>query len=605
MRLIETAQVLTTLLVVTSGSLGAQDARPASVVQVRPTDEGGWQLVRNGRPYVIQGVGGSQGLDRLAAAGGNSIRTWSADGLSSILDTAHQHGLTVTVGVWLGHERHGFDYTNADQVAAQSEAVAEVVRRFRDHPAVLMWALGNEMEGYGAGDNAAIWSAVNSLAALVKRIDPHHPTMTVVAEIGGARVQNIHRLCPEIDVIGINSYGGAATLPARYRAAGGKRPYVLTEFGPPGSWEVTKTTWGAAPEPTSTEKARSYEATYRANVQQNGGQCLGSYAFLWGNKQEATSTWFGLLLPDGSRTAGVDALQELWTGRPPANRCPVIAALTVDGPEKRKPRSTITAKLVTSDPEQDKLRVEWLLQAEAQELGVGGDAEAVPPKFPDAIISGTADGAEIRLPEGGGGYRLFVTVRDGQGGAAVANVPLYVDAPIKVPDAPVAAVPFVIYDDAGRDRPPYVPTGWMGNTKQMKLDEACETQPHQGKTCLKFQYLANEGWGGIVWQSPPHDWGDKAGGWNLKSAKRVRFWARGDQGGEVASFQMGLLRDGKKFPDSGHAELKDVKLTTEWQSFEMDLKGQSLQRIKTGFAVTVASSGKPLSIYLDDIEYIE
>ena len=43
-------------------------------------------------------------IDGLMAAGGNSIRTWSAEKLEPILDEAHKHGLTVTVGLWLGHE---------------------------------------------------------------------------------------------------------------------------------------------------------------------------------------------------------------------------------------------------------------------------------------------------------------------------------------------------------------------------------------------------------------------------------------------------------------------------------------------------------------------
>src|SRR6516165_3768849 len=177
------------------------------------------------------------------------------------------------------------------------------------------------MEGYAKGDNAAIWSAINNLAAMVKKIDPNHPTMTVVAEIGGDRVKNVHRLCPEIDVVGINSYGGAATLPERYKKAGGSKPYLLTEFGPAGSWETKKGRLGVQ-EPTSTAKAKAYRETYEKAVVGAKGTCLGSYAFLWGNKQEATATWFGMLLPGGKRLAAADTMQEMWTGKPPSNRCP-------------------------------------------------------------------------------------------------------------------------------------------------------------------------------------------------------------------------------------------------------------------------------------------
>ena len=584
----------------------AEEPQKSSVVKV--VQQGtGWQLTRNGEPYLIRGVGGDKQLDKLKAAGGNSIRTWSAEKLEPILDEAHKLGLTVTVGLWLGHERHGFDYNNADQVAAQAEAVREAITKFKDHPAVLMWGLGNEMEGYAAGDNAAIWLAINNLAVMAKKVDPNHPTMTVVAEIGGQRVQNIHRLCPDIDIVGINSYGGGATIPKRFREAGGTKPYVLTEFGPPGMWEVKKNEWGAAPEPTSTAKADLYRETYIANVITAKDLCFGSYAFLWGQKQEATATWFGLLLPDGSRLAAVDILSELWTGQPPSKPCPRISSIQVRGPNKVKPGVVINATCLATDVERKEVPLTWVLQQEQLEFAVGGDAVAVPPTFPDAIelTSGGKNRTtvDVRMPNGGGGYRLFAYARDGKGGAAVANVPLFVDGPVEIPPAQVATLPFILYGEVGRDKPPFVPTGWMGNTKAMKLDEKCETLPHSGQTCLKFDFSANDTWGGIVWQSPPSDWGDKPGGWNITGAKRLSFWARGEKGGEVAGFQLGLLGADKKFADSGSAKLEQVALSNDWQQFQIDLSGTDLSRIKTGFAITVAGSGQPLTIYLDDIQY--
>ena len=596
-------KLLTLVFICGCASAVAAESQQPLVVKVEPQGTG-WQLTRNGEPYLIKGVGGDKQLDKLKAAGGNSIRTWSAEKLEPILDEAHMLGLTVTVGLWLGHERHGFDYNNADQVAAQAEAVRQTITQFKDHPAVLMWGLGNEMEGYAAGDNAAIWLAINNLAVMAKKLDPNHPTMTVVAEIGGQRVQNIHRLCPGIDVVGINSYRGGPTIPKRYREAGGTKPYVLTEFGPAGMWEVKKNEWGAAPEPTSTEKAESYRATYIANDITAKEQCLGSYAFLWGQKQEATATWFGLLLPDGSRLAAVDTLSELWTGMPPSNLCPTIRRITAGNSGKIKPQGIVKASLLASDPEQDALDIKWVLQREQDEFGSGGDAESAPLTFPDAIRK-VPDvlSVEVQMPKGGGGYRLFAYVRDGKGGAAVANVPLFVDGPVEIPPAQVAALPFIVYGEVGRNTPPYVPTGWMGNAKAMKLNEACETKPHSGQTCLKFDFNANDNWGGIVWQSPPSDWGDKPGGWNITGAKRLSFWARGEKGGEVAGFQLGLLGSDKKFSDSGSAKLEKVTLTTEWQQFQIDLNGKDLSRIKTGFAITVAGSGQPFTIYLDDIQY--
>lgn len=585
----------------------AEEGKPQpakGAVPVRLEVAGGQaQLLRQGQPYVVRGVGGTKHFELLAQCGGNSVRTWGTDGLAAILDEAHRHGLTVAVGIWLGHERHGFDYTNADQVAAQMEKVKEAVQTFKDHPAVLVWGLGNEMEGYAAGDNAAIWSTINNLAVMVKELDPQHPTMTVVAEIGGQRVKNIHRLCPAIDIVGINSYGGSATIPERYRQAGGVKPYLLTEYGPPGIWETQANAFGAKPELTSTAKAARYRQTYEKVMQGDRELCLGSYAFLWGTKQEATATWFGMLLPDGSRLGAADELSRLWSGRPAANLCPQIASLSLEGSGDVAPQSTIRATLKASDPENDKLSVTWMLQADATELGTGGDAEAAPPTFPEAIVKSDAAGCEVRLPDNGGNYRLFVTIRDGHGGAAIGNVLIHVQGEVKIPPAPVAALPLVIYDEATREKPAFVPTGWMGNTKAMKLAEDCTDQPHAGQTCIKAEYQDTSNWGGVVWQNPPGDWGDKAGGFDIRTAKRLTFWARGAKGGEVVSFEFGLLGSGKRFADSGRGKLEKVRLTSEWKQYSIDVSGQDLSRIKTGFAWTLAADGQPVTFYLDDMQF--
>ena len=204
----------------------------------------GWQLLRDGKPYFVKGGGGSTRLESIAQAGGNSVRLWGDDNLGETLDAAQKLGLTVTAGIWLGQVRQGFDWSDADSLAKQREHVRTVVEKYRSHPALLCWALGNEMED-AQGKNGAVWTAINSLAVMVKQLDPHHPTMTVIAEIGGDKVKNIHRLCPEIDLIGINSYAGSVSLPERYRKAGGTKPYLLTEYGPAGIWEIKRDALGA------------------------------------------------------------------------------------------------------------------------------------------------------------------------------------------------------------------------------------------------------------------------------------------------------------------------------------------------------------------------
>ena len=93
--------------------------------------------------------------------------------------------LTVVVGIWLGHERHGFDYANADKVAEQIEMVRRTVLRFRDHPALLMWALPQRRGGRvhtrkREGDGSRAWTAyiaTISPNAYVIDLDDEHVTL--------------------------------------------------------------------------------------------------------------------------------------------------------------------------------------------------------------------------------------------------------------------------------------------------------------------------------------------------------------------------------------------------------------------------------------------
>ncbi|MCA9164388.1 MAG: hypothetical protein KDA62_15470 [Planctomycetales bacterium] len=591
---------LIALMLFTRASAVAADAPSAIPVKLELNGQQ-WRLTRGGQPFSIRGVGGDGSLDLLSKSGGNSVRTWDVDDKTErLLDEAHRLGITVTLGIWLGHERHGFRYTSFDDVTAQTEKVRAAVERFKNHPAVLMWALGNEMEGYDGGDNPAIWQHVESLAAIVKRLDPQHPVMTVVAEIGGRRVQAIHRFCPSIDIVGINSYAGAASLPRRYREAGGTKPYVVTEYGVPGFWEVPKNDLGSVDEPTSTTKAESYRRTYQA-LSDDQALCLGSFAFIWGHKQEATATWFGMMLPDGKKLAAVDAMTELWSGSPPTNRCPRIERLEIKGSARLKPGATFQASLTASDPESDSIKVRWVLTEDSQQFPTGGDFQAAPIGFPEAIGNADERQATITMPRGGGHYRLYVFVSDSQGGAATANVPLFVDGPIVRRPGTKAKLPLVVVADE-LEAPPFAPSGWMGEHTAVKVDERSTDAPHTGDTCLRVDYARGDGWAGVAWQSPPDDWGDRPGGFDLSGAKRLTFWARGAKGGERVKFGVGLIGNDKPYSDSAKVEI-EVPLTTDWRQYEIDLADRDLTRIKTGFVWVVAGQQQPLRFYLDDVRY--
>jgi hypothetical protein len=394
-----------------------------SVVKVEKSGAG-FKLTRNGLPYVIRGAGGRIHLETLRDAGGNSIRTWGETDLEPLLDRAHELGISVTIGIWLGQPRQGFNYGNEGSLRAQTETVRGFLRRYRNHPALLMWGIGNEMEGDGA--DPRIWTHVNELAKLVHQEDPNHPAMTVVAEIGGPKLQQFKTLCPDVDVLGINSYAGLPSLPKRLKEGGFDRPFAVTEFGPQGTWEVAKTPWGAPIEANSTRKADEYLANYRGAIASQPN-CLGSFVFHWGQKQETTPTWFGMFLNSGERLGPVEAMATAWTGKAPANRAPRLVKLDtpVEGKEV-PPGGTHVAKLDVQDPDGDPLTVRWEIRSESSDRREGGDRESEPIAHPEAFIEAKGTQLTFRAPALQGGYRVFAYAYDGKGNAATANVPFFV-----------------------------------------------------------------------------------------------------------------------------------------------------------------------------------
>lgn len=173
-------------------------------------------------------------------------------------------------------------------------------------------------------------------------------------------------------------------------------------------------------------------------------------------------------------------------------------------------------------------------------------------------------------------------------------------------DPPVAKavkLPFTVFDEKGSTNNHYIASGWMGTTQGIKMDEGWTANPHGGKTCLRFEYSEKADWAAIAWQDPANDWGDQPGGWNLTGAKKLKFWARGDKGGEVVSFKFGVLGADKTYSDSATGAINDIKLTGKWQEYTLELEGKNLTRIKTGFVWAVAGQGSPVVFFLDDIRF--
>lgn len=147
-------------------------------------------ITRGGEPYFVKGAAGDKHLDELVTTGGNSLRTWTTNGLLPILDDAQKRGLTVCAGIWLEPECSWFSYAKPEHCVRQAERVKKEVLQYRDHPALLFWGLGNEAEG--DGNNAAYWEQLEVLAKTVKKLDSAHPTFTAVAGLSSEKSQGLN-----------------------------------------------------------------------------------------------------------------------------------------------------------------------------------------------------------------------------------------------------------------------------------------------------------------------------------------------------------------------------------------------------------------------------
>lgn len=389
----------------------------------------GYQLLRNGEPYFIKGAGAKGHYEILSEYGGNSIRTWGVSDWDEAFRNAEKYNLTVCAGLWLEQERQGFDYNDDQAVEKQFARFKEAILKYKDHPQLLMWCIGNELDLFYT--NPKVWDAVEEVAKFIHEVDGNHPTMTVTSFIEKDEVAYIKEKCPSIDILGVNVYAALPVLSKFLDDFGWEGPYVVGEWGTFGHWEVPKTSWDEPIEYNSSQKADIYRKGYAEYIN-DAQNCLGSYVFFWGNKQERTATWYSMFLPGGEKTEVVDVMSYSWQGAWPENRAPHIANFSLADKKaadniKFKAGTTQSATVDVSDPDDDSLKIVWEILHETTDKRSGGDIEQKPDEVKNLILKQDDGTVSFKAPDREGPYRIFVYVYDQKGGAAHANIPFYVD----------------------------------------------------------------------------------------------------------------------------------------------------------------------------------
>ena len=398
-------------------------------IEVKTNYSGNFELHRNGEPYYIKGAGAKDHFDLLVESGANSIRIWSTN-KKELLDSAHQHGLTVTLGLHVRPERSGMDYNNEYAVKGQIEYLKNEVLKYKDHPALLVWGIGNEVDLRYS--NFKVWETIEIIAKFIKEVDPNHPTMTVIAGVDPSKAFYIKKYCPSVDILGLNVYGSIENAGANLRKFNWDKPYIVSEWGVNGPFEAKKTSWKAKIEPPNGIKAEQRMRRYKELIEKDLERCLGSYCFLWGQKQESTATWHGMFLSNGNPTEAVDVMQFCWKGEWPESRAPSIIGISLNNIGWKKDHIIAPSKEATLTIEylkynNKKVIVEYVLYPEAFSDKIGGDIQRSPKPIKFEIVNKSDNELTFVTPNKKGAYRLFAYIKNEKGQSSVANIPFLIE----------------------------------------------------------------------------------------------------------------------------------------------------------------------------------
>lgn len=410
-------------------------------VEIKKQD-GEYNFFVNDKLFKIKGAGvdfkQGRNFKLLSESGANTFRTWRTDDAEMELDSALKYNLKIAMGLDMDKELHHFDYNDAEAVAKQFEYLKKEILKYKDHPALLCWVVGNELnllikeDGSLGVVNPKVYDALADIVAFIREVDPVHPVTTTFA--AGALKPHIEAAlerCPDLDFLSYQVYNGLESLPQQETANNIDKPYLVTEFGPKGHWEMPSTSWGREIEENSTQKADGLKERMRKGfTEDKSGRNMGGFAFIWGQKQERTPTWYGMFNKDGKAIAVVDELQHFWTGKYPENRAPKVSSMTLDG-KVSTDNITLSAnqsyqvQVAASDREGDPLVYKWQLMREVEVRSQGGAQEKEPEQVAINVKTDGGGTVTLQTPKEKGEYRLFCYIYDKEK-VANANIPFLI-----------------------------------------------------------------------------------------------------------------------------------------------------------------------------------
>ncbi|MEU8295567.1 discoidin domain-containing protein [Streptomyces pseudogriseolus] len=421
---------------------GSTDGMPPATGAVEVTgSQGNWQLTVGRQPYTVKGLTWGPAiadaptyLPDVESMGVNTIRTWGTDGgTKPLLDSAAANGLKVVNGFWLqpgggpgsgGCVNYVTDTTYKNTMLTE---FAKWVEAYRNHPATLMWNVGNEsvlglQNCYSGAELEAQRNAytgfVNDVAKKIHSIDPGHPVTSTDAWTGAWPYYQ--RNAPDLDLYSMNSYGDICGVREDWEQGGYTKPYLITEGGPAGEWEVPDDANGVPDEPTDVQKAEGYTKAWNC-VTGHRGVALGATLFHYGTEHDFGGIWFNLL-PDGLKRLSYYAVKRAYTGTAGNdNTPPVVSALAVSPASSAPAGGEFTVRADVRDPDGDPITYKIFLSGNY----ANGDKRLV-----EAPWRSTGNGTfAVRAPEKLGVWKVYLQAEDGRGNVGIGTKSVKVVAP--------------------------------------------------------------------------------------------------------------------------------------------------------------------------------
>jgi len=408
------------------------DPNPEATVRIVQSPDGHYNLLRHGKPFFIRGASGQAYIPELRRAGGNCLRVYDTLNLQAVLDTAEQYGIAVIADLPMPESRFLDFYRDEEAVKSLYRAHRRTVRRYKDHPALLMWMLGNELDFPYKPNYRPFYRAYNDCLSMIKQEGRNHPVATALTNFNRRPVTNLQWKVPGLDLLAINTFGMLTSLEEELDAFEWMwdGPYIVSEWGINGYWEESKTAWQAPLEHSGRKKAEQLQKRYWTAMPLDDPRFLGSLMFYWGHKQEATDTWFNAFTAQGRPTELYYGFAQLWQDEPIPYRVPPLRYVLIneqggqDSP-LLKAGAVQQARLQLRQTVKKPLQVNWVLRAEDW-FSLELDTVPAIRKYPKLLLQQDSNALKFRAPREEGPYRLFAYLSYPEGAVTTVNIPFYV-----------------------------------------------------------------------------------------------------------------------------------------------------------------------------------